>query len=103
MNYLLIYMAIGFVVALLVIKQKLDNEWTEPLLLVLYPFTLLLLLFFWALEKLGWDMDVAGSTYKQQAEIPIKCFDFRKPTYPGRKGFAITIFYIEFQFWRYKE
>ncbi len=102
MNYLTIYLFIGFIISLITVRNE-KGSWVEPLLIIFYPFTEAVRLCFLLLDKIGWNLEVEGSDYKEQVGIPIKSFDFRKPTYPGKRGFAITIFYIEFQFWKYKK
>lgn len=55
-----------------------------------WPLSILAILFMLVLNATGWDLDTAKAT---------KMFGFRKPTNPAVKGFAITVFYGEVQFY----
>jgi len=46
------------------------------------------------LSAVGWDVDSAENT---------KMFGFRKPTNPNARGFAITLFGTEIQFYSLKK
>lgn len=61
------------------------------LLSLFWPMSLSFALFIGALWAIKWDFDVADGT---------KMFGFRKPTNPEVKGFAISLFKCELQFWK---
>lgn len=56
-----------------------------------WPLSILAILFMLILNVAGWDLDSAqGKTI----------FGFRKPGNPLVKGFAVTVFFAEIQFWK---
>jgi hypothetical protein len=61
---------------------------------VFWPISIVLIAGMILLSAVGWDMDVAEST---------KMFGFRKPTNPKARGFAVTLFGTEFQFYSMKK
>jgi hypothetical protein len=56
-----------------------------------WPVSILLIALMFLLGAVKWDIDVAEGT---------KRFGFRKPTNPEVRGFAVTVFGTEFQFWK---
>ena len=59
-----------------------------------WPASIVLIAFMFLLAAVNWDFDVAESTTR---------FGFRKPTNPNAKGFAVTVFGTEFQFYSMKK
>jgi len=55
-----------------------------------WPVSIVLIAFMFMLEAVGWDIDVAEGT---------KRFGYRKPTNPAVRGFAVTVFGTEIQFY----
>lgn len=55
-----------------------------------WPLSIAAILFMVILNATGWDLDAARGT---------KMFGFRKPTNPKIRGFAVTLFYGEVQFY----
>ena len=92
MDYLIFYIvAIFFFQILCLIRVK--DEYTIKTFIVgtyIWPFSILLVLFVVGLDKINWDFDIIKAK---------KIFGFRKPN-DNWLGFAITIFYIELQFWK---
>jgi hypothetical protein len=92
MLYVFTYIAIVFVLqALLVYKGSTDD--TKALFTISWfwiisiPFISLVILF----DKLGWRLDIESNN---------KIFGFRKPTNKKVKGFALTLFWNEFQIYK---
>jgi hypothetical protein len=61
------------------------------LLSLFWPLSLVFTLFMSIIWAIKWDFDVAPGA---------KMFGFRKPTNPEVKGFGITLFKNELQFWK---
>ena len=59
-----------------------------------WPVSIVLIAGMFLLDAVNWDFDVAESTTR---------FGFRKPTNPNAKGFAVTVFGTEFQFYSMKK
>ena len=59
-----------------------------------WPVSIVLIALMFLLGAVNWDINVAEST---------KRFGFRKPTNPNARGFAITLFGTEFQFYSLKK
>lgn len=59
-----------------------------------WPVSIVLIALMFLLSAVGWDMDTAPST---------KRFGFRKPTNTKVRGFAITLFGTEIQFYTMKK
>ncbi len=64
------------------------------ILALAWPLSVLLILGTVAITLIGWDMDLARSK---------KIIGFRRPTNPAMKGFAVTVLFQEFQFYRAKK
>ena len=71
-----------------------ENSRVVFTLALLWPLSFTAILFMVILNATGWDLDVAQG---------IKLFGFRRPTNPKTRGFAITIFFVEVQFWKAKK
>ena len=56
-----------------------------------WPISLLAILVVMILDYFGYDIDVI---------LVKKLFGFRRPTSPGTKGFALTVFCVETQIWK---
>ena len=61
---------------------------------VFWPVSIVLIALMFLLSAVGWDMDTAPST---------KQFGFRKPTNTKVRGFAVTVFGTEIQFYTMKK
>ena len=59
-----------------------------------WPISVLLIALMFLLSAVGWDIDTAEGT---------KRFGYRKPTNPNARGFAITVFGTEIQFYSLKK
>ena len=59
-----------------------------------WPVSIVLIAGMFLLAAVNWDIDVAESTKK---------FGYRKPTNPNARGFAVTVFNTEFQFYSMKK
>ena len=70
-----------------------ENVRTVFALAFLWPLTILAVIGTMALNAIRWNIDTAPSD---------KLFGFRRPTNPNAKGFAITVFRVEFQFYAVK-
>lgn len=70
-----------------------ENIRTVLVLSLVWPLSALIVLGFIAMDAIGWDMDTAPSD---------KLFGFRRPTNPEVKGFAVTAFGLELQFYKMK-
>jgi hypothetical protein len=82
--------ALAFV-GMFALRAPHENLRTVFALAIMWPLSILVILFMIVLVFIGWNMDSAMNT---------KMFGFRRPTNPGVKGFAITIFYVELQFYK---
>lgn len=92
MDYYTIY-SLGFIatVGLFAIRARDVESRTLFLIAITWPLSMSLALFIYALSLVDADMDVKDSD---------KVFGFRKSPNPAVKGFAVTIFYSEIQFWK---
>jgi len=63
-------------------------------LCICWPVSMVLIAGMFLLSAVGWDVDSAENT---------KMFGFRKPTNPNARGFAITLFGTEIQFYSLKK
>ncbi len=61
---------------------------------ICWPVSVVLITLMFLLGAVNWDFDVAESTTQ---------FGFRKPTNPEVRGFAVTVFNTEFQFYSVKK
>jgi len=61
---------------------------------ICWPVSIVLITLMFLLGAVNWDFDVAESTTR---------FGFRKPTNPEVRGFAVTVFNTEFQFYSVKK
>jgi hypothetical protein len=61
---------------------------------VFWPVSITLIVLMFILEAVGWDIDVAEGR---------KMFGFRKPTNTKVRGFAVTLFGTEIQFYSMKK
>ena len=61
------------------------------ILSIMWPLSVVVILFIVALSAIGWEMELDKGK---------KAFGFRKPTNPLVKGFALTVLFQEFQFYK---
>ena len=87
---------VGFVVlqGLSALRLQHENVRTVFVICLFWPVSIVLMALLVLMQLVRWEVDVAESTKK---------FGFRKPTNPKAKGFAITLFSTEFQFYSMKK
>jgi hypothetical protein len=87
---------VGVVVfqGLFAIRAPHEEALTVFVLCLFWPVSIVLIAGMFLLSAVGWDMDVAEST---------KRFGYRKPTNPKARGFAVTLFGTEIQFYSLKK
>jgi hypothetical protein len=87
---------VGVVVfqGLFAIRAPHEEARTVFALCLFWPVSVVLITGMFLLGAVKWDVDVAESTKK---------FGFRKPTNPNARGFAVTVFGTEFQFYTVKK
>ena len=92
MELIVAYLA-GFVLVVGAFALRAPDVESRTLFLIaaLWPLTMAFALFIFLLSAAGADLDVQDSD---------KMFGFRKPTNPEVKGFAVTVFHSEVQFWK---
>ena len=92
MDYTTIYF-VGFIVTVGAFAVRVPDLESRTLFLIAlaWPLSIAFALFIYLLSIVGADLDVQDSD---------KMFGFRKPTNPEVKGFAVTVFYSEVQFWK---
>jgi len=95
MEMIVAYLA-GVIVlqGLFAIRAPREDAPTVFALCLCWPVSIVLIALMFLLQALRWDFDVAESTTR---------FGFRKPTNPNAKGFAVTLFNTEFQFYSMKK
>jgi len=95
MEMIVAYLA-GVVVlqGLFAIRAPHEDARTVFAICLFWPVSIALIAFMFLLSAVSWDIDTAPST---------KRFGFRKPTNPEVRGFAITAFTVEFQFYSKKK
>jgi hypothetical protein len=95
MDYTTIYF-VGFIVTVGAFAVRAPDVESRTLFLIAisWPLSMMFALFIYGLSIAGADMDVQDSD---------KMFAFRKPTNPKVKGFAITVFHSEVQFWKQRK
>jgi hypothetical protein len=95
MEMIVAYLA-GVVVlqGLFAIRAPHEEALTVYAICLFWPVSIVLIALMFLLGAVKWDFDVAEST---------KRFGFRKPTNPNAKGFAVTVFGTEFQFYSMKK
>jgi hypothetical protein len=91
MDYSTIYLT-GFVVTVGAFAVRAPDVESRTLFLIAisWPLSMAFALFIYLLSVVGADLDVQDSE---------KMFGYRKPTNPEVKGFALTVFHSEVQFW----
>jgi hypothetical protein len=67
---------------------------TVFVLCLFWPISIVLIVLMFLLDAVGWDIDTAENT---------KMFGFRKPTNTKVRGFAVTLFGTEIQFYSVKK
>jgi hypothetical protein len=87
---------VGVVVlqGLFAIRAPREEALTVFVLCLFWPVSVVLIAGMFLLSAVGWDIDTAENT---------KMFGFRKPTNPKVRGFAITVFGTEIQFYSMKK
>jgi hypothetical protein len=91
MELIVAYLA-GVVVlqGLFAIRAPHEEALTVFVICLFWPVSIVLIALMFLLQAVRWDFDVAESTTR---------FGFRKPTNPNARGFAVTVFGTEFQFY----
>lgn len=92
MEFITAYLA-GIVVLVGMFAARVPHENVRVVfaLALAWPVSILAILFMLVLNATGWNLDAAVGT---------KMFGFRKATNPAVKGFAVTIFFGEVQFYK---
>lgn len=95
MDYSTIYF-VGFIatVGAFAIRARDVESRTLFWIALAWPLSMAFALFIYALSLIGADMDVQDSN---------KMFGYRRSPSPAIKGFAITVFYSEVQFWKQRK
>jgi len=79
------------IVGMFAIRVPHENVRTVFALAIMWPLSMFAILVMMLMNFTGWNLDAVKGT---------KMFGFRRPTNTVIKGFAITIFYGEVQFWK---
>jgi hypothetical protein len=79
---------------LFAIRAPHEEALTVFVICLFWPVSIVLIALMFLMQAVRWDVDVAEGT---------KRFGFRKPTNPNVKGFAVTVFNTEFQFYSMKK
>jgi hypothetical protein len=79
---------------LFAIRAPHEEALTVFVICLFWPVSIVLIALMFLMQAVRWDVDVAEGT---------KRFGFRKPTNPNAKGFAVTVFGTEFQFYTTKK
>jgi hypothetical protein len=92
MDMITAYMA-GFIVTVGAFAVRAPDVESRTLFLIAisWPLSMAFALFILLLSLVGADLDVQDSD---------RMFGFRRPTNPKVRGFAVTVFYSEVQFWK---
>jgi hypothetical protein len=87
---------VGVVVlqGLFAIRAPHEEALTVFVICLFWPVSIVLIAGMFLLGAVKWDLNVAESTTR---------FGFRRPTNPNAKGFAVTVFGTEFQFYSMKK
>jgi hypothetical protein len=83
---------VGFVLTVAAFAVRAPDVESRTLFLIAisWPLSMAFALFIFLLSLVNADMDVKDSD---------KMFGFRRPTNPEVRGFAVTVFHSEVQFW----
>jgi hypothetical protein len=95
MEMIVAYLA-GVVVlqGLFAIRAPHEEALTVFVICICWPVSIVLIALMFLLSAVGWDIDTAENT---------KLFGFRKPTNTKVRGFAVTVFGTEIQFYSTKK
>jgi hypothetical protein len=95
MEMIVAYLA-GVVVlqGLFALRAPHEEALTVFVLCLFWPVSIVLMVLLVLMQLVRWEVDVAEST---------KRFGYRKPTNPKARGFAVTVFNTEFQFYSLKK
>jgi hypothetical protein len=93
---LIVAYLVGIVVLAGLFAVRAPNEELRVVLVIslFWPVSIVLIALMFLLDAVGWDIDTAENT---------KMFGFRKPTNTKVRGFAITLFGTEIQFYSLKK
>jgi len=92
MDYITLYLVGALVlVGMFAVRVPHENVRVVFALALMWPLSILAILFMLVLNATGWDLDTAQGT---------KMFGFRRPGNPQVRGFAVTVFYGEVQFYK---
>jgi len=95
MEYAIGYVVIVFVLqAIAAVRTPREDCQVVVFATVFWPLMVVLVAGSLALDYIGWGFDAVKGA---------KWFGFRKPTNTQVRGFAITLFRIEFQMWKAKK
>jgi hypothetical protein len=95
MEMIVAYLA-GVVVlqGLFALRAPHEEALTVFVICLFWPVSIVLIVLMFLLSAVGWDIDTAENT---------KMFGFRKPTNTKVRGFAVTLFGTEIQFYSVKK
>ncbi len=95
MEMIVAYLA-GVVVlqGLFALRAPHEEALTVFVLCLFWPVSIVLMVLLVLMQLVRWEVEVAEST---------KRFGFRRPTNPKAKGFAVTVFNTEIQFYSLKK
>jgi len=79
---------------LFAVRAPHQDALTVYALCLFWPVSIVLIAGMFLLQAVNWDIDTAPGT---------KRFGFRRPTNPNARGFALTVFNVEFQFYSLKK
>ena len=92
MEYAIGYVAVIFVLqAIAAVRTPREDCQVVVFATVLWPLMIVLVAGSFLLDAVGWGFDAVKGT---------KMFGARKPTNTEVRGFAVTLFYVEFQLWK---
>ena len=78
-------------IGMFAIRVPYENSRTVFALALMWPLSIVLIIGMMVILAIGWNFDIGSSA---------KMFGFRRPSNPNARGFAITLFTIEFQFYK---
>lgn len=90
MEFIFSYIAVIFAFQLFVMRHNAYPLRDSIIASYIWPIALAFILLVFIIDQIGWDIDGVKSN---------KFIGFRKPQH-NWPGFAITVFWIEFQFWK---
>lgn len=78
-------------IGMFAIRVPYENSRTVFALALMWPLSIVAIIVMMIILAIGWNFDIGSNT---------KMFGFRRPSNPNARGFAITVFTTEFQFYK---